>query len=289
MSITSNTKLISDEELDAISERIVVNKNTKTITLTGHDKPITLPGYTNSARFGSRKYLVLAFFLEQVIRKVQQVVGPENTTFRSRTDINLTTRLSLFHTDKKFTDFIESKREPARYKGVYPSRELLHDVREMTTYFSVEYDEDANFWAFIPSQEQSQHIFALLQKSIQIKTPTNYREVIYALDAFRRGLDNLFIQEGFEPTSQNRSNLLSLVLSFSGKLKKNENIQKFIRPEDSSDPLNDKRLIHAAANGYHASILKMFYLYDYYPSSIEETKMLDSMPYDMLANVLGNK
>lgn len=289
MSITSKAETPTGEELDTISKRVVIDKNTKTVVLTGFSEPITLLNNTNINKAKTYKYLTLAFFLDQVIQKFQQLVGQGNITFRSRADINLTTRLSLFHTDKKYTDLLESKREQARYKGVYPSRESLYDARETTTYLSIEYDEDANFWAFIPSQEQSQHIFALLQKSIQVKTPSNHREVIYALDSFRRGLDGLFIQEGFEPTSQNRSNVLSLVLSFSGKLKKDENIQKLIRPENCLDPLSDRKLIHAAANGYHASIIKMFYLYGYYPSSIEEMKMFAAMPYDMLANVLGSK
>jgi hypothetical protein len=289
MNITSKTKMATDEELDAISERITIDKQLKTTTLSVGDRSVLLPGYENTDSIKTRDYLEQAFFLDAVIQKFQQLVGQNNTTFASRTDTNLLTRLSLFYSNKKYADFSKSQTARSRYKGSYPSSQKLHFARECSTYLSIEYDEDNTFWAFIPSTEQSNSIFALLQKSIQVKTPTSYREVIYALDAFRRALDNLFTQEGLAATTQNRANLLSLIFSFSKKLQRDEKILEFIKPEDSSDPLSDKRLVHAAANGYHANILKMFYLYDYYPSNVEEMKMLDAMPYDMLANILGNK
>lgn len=283
--------MASDEELNAIFKRISVRKDEQLFLFEVAGKNVFIPFFKNKeiVEDDVNNYLELAFFLDKVIEKFQQLVGQENFTFVSRLNINLTSRLSLFYSNKKYADFIKSQAALSRYKNSYPSSKKIHAAREAFTYFSIEYEEKDAFWAFIPDVEQSYSIFNLLQKSIEIKTPTSYREVIYAIDALQRGLDNLFIEKGLEVSAQNRANLLSLAFSFSKELQKDEKIQEFIKPEDPSNPLSDEKLIHAAAQGWHANIIKMFHLYDYYPSSVEEMKMLDSMPYDMLSTVLGSK
>lgn len=104
-----------------------------------------------------------------------------------------------------------------------------------------------------------------------------------------KGIDNLFIQQGFEPSEQNRQNLVSLVFGVSKSLLKTEEIQKLLGTNFRNHTIDNPNLIHRAAHGCNENMMKLFYTNNLYPDSIEAMVELAVMPFDMLYSIWAGK
>lgn len=103
-------------------------------------------------------------------------------------------------------------------------------------------------------------------------------------------IDNLFIQEGFQPTIQMRSNLLSLTQNMTGELIVNEKIHTLLNTTLSSHRIDNPQLVKLAAKGVHDTMLKIFYAHDTYPESVEEMLGLANLPFELFYNIwTGNR
>lgn len=131
-------------------------------------------------------------------------------------------------------------------------------------------------------------IATLLLKKPVAPTQTD-TEFDKSIENIMRAIDNLFIQEGFQPTSQMRSNLISLAYGMTGELVVSERIHNLLNTTLSTHRINNPQLIHLAAKGCHDNMLKMFYAHEVYPENTEEMLGLASMPFDMLYGIWTGK
>jgi hypothetical protein len=99
-------------------------------------------------------------------------------------------------------------------------------------------------------------------------------------------IDNLFIEQGIEPTNTNRHNLISLAVNLPTY---NQQIQNLIEAGPQTHTIADPNLIRLASKGVKDDILKMFYAYDVYPENIEEMLELVDIPIEMLYGIWNGK
>lgn len=102
-------------------------------------------------------------------------------------------------------------------------------------------------------------------------------------------MDNLFIQQGIEPSSDKRGNLISLLLGISSYLLIDEDIRNILKVERPGDHnIFNTNIVRLAGGGLDNSVLKLFYVHEYYPT-IEQLEDLTSVPYSMLSGIIGAK
>lgn len=131
---------------------------------------------------------------------------------------------------------------------------------------------------------------SILPKSEHIKKSVHsYDEFARVIDKVIIAMDELFINEGLEATTQNRSNLISLVYNMSALIKKNKKVKTFLGVESEINDVKNKSLIHAAANGYNSGYVKLFYVQNSFPKEVEDFKALTALPPNILVSILSGK
>jgi hypothetical protein len=107
------------------------------------------------------------------------------------------------------------------------------------------------------------------------------------LDEAALAMDNLFIQQGIEPSSDKRGNLISLLLGISSYLLIDEDVRNILKVERPGEHnIFNTNIVRLAGDGLDNSVLKLFYVHQYYPTT-EQLKDLVSVPYSMLSGIIG--
>lgn len=199
--------------------------------------------------------------------------------------------------DNGYQDFIQ-KRYPgfpffssAKSPGENTKFSLTKNTFSNGNLFQVTYRSNNNFAFRLGSNIRDMLDFPSENGTSDYKTVVDYETCLNLLKVLREKIDKNFISEGYEPTLENRSNLLSLVLGLNVTLNRNYEIARRIGSLSRKGKLSidEPTLIKAAAEGYNDGILKVFYTNQYYPANVEELKSFKNIPYDMLDNILGGE
>lgn len=113
----------------------------------------------------------------------------------------------------------------------------------------------------------------------------NTKKFAVLIDDLKKAIDNLFTEQGFEPTDKRRKDLISLICGVTDRLVQTEEIQNLLEVDGATYKINHPNLIQAAAQGINEDLIRLFYIADVYPKSIEEAVELTSMPFDMLYKI----
>lgn len=100
-------------------------------------------------------------------------------------------------------------------------------------------------------------------------------------------IDKLFIEQGLEPTASARHNLIGLVQNLPTYILEKQEIQDLFGTDVKTHSINNPNLIRLAAKGVSDNMIRMFYVNDAYPDSIEEVESLANMPLESLYAIWG--
>lgn len=199
--------------------------------------------------------------------------------------------------DNSYQNFIYKRYPDFPYSSsTYTSVEKAKLLRAKDTFadgslFRVTYRSNGSFAFQMNPNVEHMLNSSTDSETFDYKKVADYDTCLGYLKALRKKLDGRLTSEGYEPTLENRSNLLSLVLGLNLTLARNYEISRRIGAGNSKRKLNidQPMLIRAAAEGYNDGILKIFYINNYYPANAEELKSFKNIPYDMLDNILGGE
>lgn len=82
------------------------------------------------------------------------------------------------------------------------------------------------------------------------------------LDKMTSAVDELFIQQSIEPTTQKRSNLLGLAWSINPKVQNDEKVQKLLGTKVNDYSILNPNLVKAANFGHNEKDVRLFYVLD---------------------------
>lgn len=108
------------------------------------------------------------------------------------------------------------------------------------------------------------------------------------MDKVTDAIDTLLVAEGLEANIQNRSNLISLAANLSATLTKNKKVNALLGTTHESHNIANPALVRAAAKGYTASLIKLFYIENYFPKNEEEVDIFMGIPFSMAKTVIGD-
>lgn len=109
------------------------------------------------------------------------------------------------------------------------------------------------------------------------------------MDKVTSAIDSLLIAEGLEANVQNRSNLISLAANLSATLTKNKKVNALLGTTHESHNIANPALVRAAAKGYTASLIKLFYIENYFPKNEEEVDIFMDIPFSMAKTIIGDR
>lgn len=102
-------------------------------------------------------------------------------------------------------------------------------------------------------------------------------------------IDELFLEQGFEPTDNARHNLIGLVQNLPTYILEKQEVQNLFGTDVKTHSINNPNLIRLAAKGVNDKMIRMFYVHDIYPDSIEEVEDLAHIPIESLYAIWGSE
>jgi hypothetical protein len=102
-------------------------------------------------------------------------------------------------------------------------------------------------------------------------------------------IDELFLEQGLEPTDNARHNLIGLVQNLPTYILEKQEIKDLFGIDVKTHSINNPNLIRLAAKGVNDNMIRMFYVHDIYPGSIEEVEDLAHMPVETLYAIWSGK
>lgn len=151
----------------------------------------------------------------------------------------------------------------------------------------IRYYEDGTIKVQIQSKVAK--ISSSLFRGAKSFTATDHKVFNLFVNTIETTIDNLFIQQGFQASEENRHNLLSLIFGVSKNLLKTKEVQKLLGSTPDNHTIDNPNLIHLAAHGCNENMMKLFYSNNYYPESREAMIELASMPFDMLYGIWAGR
>jgi hypothetical protein len=108
------------------------------------------------------------------------------------------------------------------------------------------------------------------------------------IDKVTNAIDALLLAEGLEASVQNRSNLVSLSANLSANLTKNKKVNALLGTTHETHNIANPALVQAAAKGYTDSLIKLFYIENYFPKDEEEVETFMGIPFSMAKTIIGD-
>lgn len=224
----------------------------------------------------------LGLSLNKVINKVYEFLGNDNIDLNSEAR-GADSFVEIINYDKKYEKAAENKR--SGYLTSFPSNRW---DRADKHYFYCRF----SYAKKIPRITLYDNFADILSMLLEKKVPSKdipLASFITLLDEAALAIDNLFVQQNIEPSSQKRGNLISLLLDINDYLLIHPDISRILKTNgDEEHDIFNTNIIRLAGNGCDSSVLKLLYAYDYYPE-VEILESLISVPYSMIPGVLGLK
>lgn len=225
----------------------------------------------------------IALDLNRVLDKIDEIFGEEYATpvFLSE---KMYRRSSVLYRDQNFLDWSDTYNSK-RNMSFGSTGFRLNKVRgKIYRLFEVDY-RDTYF--YISALHPILRDF--LGEESELPSDTTYftvDEVLTHLQAIQESIANTFLLSGQELTSVKQHRFISLL--FETELFENPIVKQIIGLTPNTPVEKDPKLALLASKGYDATLLKVFYVYKYFPSygELEEWKTL---PFDWVVNILGGK
>lgn len=110
-------------------------------------------------------------------------------------------------------------------------------------------------------------------------------DFLKVLQSMKKSIADIFLLAGEELTSVKQQRFVSLL--FEESLFENSIIKQIIGLTPDTPVEKDPKLALFASKGYSASLLKLFYIYTYFPS-YAEVEELAGLPFNWVVNLLGS-
>lgn len=233
--------------------------------------PWMLPFWANNDK---NPYLEIASKLDSIIDKYYDLIGNENTYLAphlSRGDREGTVSISRINMDH-YGLFVDTS------IGTPINREMAN----LPELGYVTYDQD-NKITMTFEEKFSLTVEKLLGK--QIGFIHGEDDFGSSIDDIKSAIDNLFIAQGFEPTSNKRHNLIGLCQNLTNHILEKEEVQKLLGVTPETIALDNPNLVRLADQGVTHTMIRIFCVAGVFPSSIEELEDLASMPIEMLHDI----
>lgn len=226
-----------------------------------------------------KPYMELATKLDNTLNKYFELFGEENLDFLGKTKTNgqegfiyinaFNTNHYHFVTENYSVNFLNTRwvtEEAAPLVGI------------------IDYNQDNEITINIEGALH-QMIEPLLNTKLNLiqKEEDSNSFIDDTIDA----IDELFIEQGLEPTANARQNLIGLVQNLPRHILETPEIQNLLGTNVEKHSINNPNLIRLAAKGVSDKMIKMFYVYATYPDSIEDMEDLANMPVETLYAVWG--
>lgn len=267
----------------SITDRITIHPRDGRFYLAREREHIPLPFNKNKGlTVDSNIYLELAAKVDNTLNAYDKLVGKENNYVIPTGIINERKgEIAIRYSNMEKYFFVRDSyspifdRNPWKLLEVAPSLGRVH-------YFN-------NNNVVIENAPEMTNISNMLLGEPVSPTQTDTEFELF-IEKIIEAIDNLFIQEGFQPTIQMRSNLLSLTQNMTGELIVNEKIHTLLNATLSSHRIDNPQLVKLAAKGVHDTMLKIFYAHDTYPESVEEMLGLANLPFELFHSIwTGNR
>jgi len=249
--------------------------------LAKRDEMIPLPRMTSSSDDTAvEPYLEIATKIDSTINNFYQLTLEENTYFISKD-------LGLSRTEGHV---------PVRYHNAIDLRVARdHDFRDeiwrqsqaSPRMGSIQYNNDGSVKVYI-QEDLADIVETLFGTDDSLFVPDSNAFAIL-IDNTIEAIDDLFIQQGFEPTQKRRTSLISLIFGMTEYLLQNKEIQKLLGTTLETHKINNPNLIQAAARGIDVSMMKLFYTNGTYPENFEDMVDLTAIPFEMLYGIWHGK
>lgn len=241
---------------------------------------IPLPLMTSSLdNTDAEPYLEIAAKIDGAINDFYRLIPEKETYFFAR---ELSPRGEESHVPVRYHSSTHAEIARAYRSEIFHNERWL-ESQSSPKIGSIQYHKDRSVKIYI--QEHLGDIVEVLigtDDSFFVPSAENFTILI---DNLIKAIDNLFTQQGFEPTLKRRKNLISLICGLTSNLIETKGIQNILGTDTNTHKINHPSLVRAAAQGINEDIIRLFYVADTYPKSIEETVELTSMPFDMLYGI----
>lgn len=220
--------------------------------------------------------------LNEVINKLYEFLGNDNIDLSSEARV-FDSFVEIIDYDRKYEKVSEDKR--SEYLSSFSS----NPWERADKYYSYCRFSYATKNSRVALNDDFANILSMIiDKKVTTKDIT-LDSFSTLLDKAALAMDNLFIQQGIEPSAEKRGNLISLLLGISSYLLIDEDIRNILKIERPGDHnILNANIVRLAGGGLDNSVLKLLYVHEYYPT-IEQLKELTSVPYSMLSGIIGAK
>jgi hypothetical protein len=164
-----------------------------------------------------------------------------------------------------------------RAKNVNSMTQTLFNIDFRGTYFYVTGLNNI-FYSFLDEGQPASH------KEGNVYLDTN--EFLKVLQSMKKSIADTFLLAGEELTSVKQQRFVSLL--FEKSLFENFIIKQIVGLTPDIPMEKDPKLALLASKGHSASLLKLFYVYTYFPSYVELEDM-NTLPFEWIVNILGSK
>lgn len=249
-----------------------------------------LPPNTTGNEIVKEDYINLATKIDKIFDKVSKVIPQCRLDLRPSQAYGTYT-IGMYNTDEDLgyiigTNWIKSR----DLYGHWDSRcDIWSDCAIDHCLVNIEYGFNTS-----PKIDFSQGYFSYFLKYLGVDTEfikqmLSYDEFSYLFDKAVTNMDNLFLAQGFKPTIEKRSNLVSLAFDLHSNIATHPEVVRLLGISPDVSQLSNPRLIQAAEEGYNDSIIKLFYSHKYFPKDTQEMLELKALSYTLLSPTLGIK
>lgn len=229
-----------------------------------------------------KRYLItLASKLDKTLDKFYELLGEDNIYIRPGTASGRYGTVRMHYCNASHIDFLKENYN----ENFINSYEKMHHYTPRIVAIDYESDKEItiDFQKGVFQDFTEPLLGVKLYRTLQVdELDTIIKNIIVAID-------NLFIEQGIEPTHTNRHNLISLVVGIQRNILLTPEIQKLTGANQKTHTIDNPNLIHLASQGVNDKLLRMFYAYKIYPESVEEMLELVDIPIEMLYAIWNGK
>ena len=276
------------EERKLMRNKILISSRDNRFSFRKRTKLIPLPfcaAYPNHSSL--EDCLETAIQIEEAIDAFDNLIGIENNSFvpqdikNSRSDPKSTEGKKEFGTIpvrylNRSSYFIFKNNHNKKYVN-NPWLKMEQSPHLGTIY----YTEDS---VEIHISKELQQLASMFSEELP-PVEQKHTQFLHFTDELTKNIDNLFIQQGYEPTEKMRINLISLAYGSTEDILGKQEIQRLLGTTLKTHTITNPNLIHLAAKGCNDSMLKVFYAYDIYPETMEDMLELTSIPFELFYKI----
>lgn len=257
--------------------RIAIASNDGGYSFRKRTRSISLPYFGGYPEYsGVEDCLKCAIQLDETIDAFDKLVGPENNFF-----------IPNFYKEEHIGQIsitLLNHYQYFKFKNSYSKSFVNNPWKRMERTLKlgkIHYTKN-NIEIHISEAFQTIAFTLTQEKAPEIQQRDQFTQFINRLtDA----IDNLFIQQGYEPTERMRTDLIMLAYGSTEDILGKQEIQNLLGTTLETHTITHPNLIRLAAKGTHDAMLKVFYAHDVYPETTDDMLELANMPFDLFYKI----